>query len=293
MNRKKILFIINPISGGRNKSTMEDLIQNHLNHDIYNHEIKYTHYAGHGAEIAKTSHIHFDIIVAVGGDGTINEIARELKASNCSLGIIAQGSGNGLARHLGLSLNPKKAIQELNSSHEIFIDTAVLNGHFFVSIAGIGFDSLIAEMFAQSESRGFVGYASLSTKEFFKYKEQSYRICIDGEWINRDAFLIAFANSNQFGYDTKISPLADIQDGFLDVSILKKPRLDQMPLGFYHLWTSRAHHSNLVEIIRAQEIMISPNINENANVDGESIHVGQEVKVKIKPKSLSVWIPKI
>jgi len=290
--KKRILFIINPISGGRNKEAITQLIQTYLNQDFFDYEIIKTEYAGHAAILAKEFKLEKNIIVAVGGDGTINEIAQELKDSSCCLGIIPQGSGNGLARHLGISINPRKAIEALNVSQEDCIDTAQLNENFFVSIAGIGFDSLIAEMFVHSRHRGFVGYASLSTKEFFKYKEQAYRMIIDGKEIEREAFLIAFANSNQFGYDTKISPLADIQDGFLDVCILKKPRLDQMPLGFYHLWSSRAHHSRLLEIIKAKEITIIPNKNEYANVDGESIKVGQELKIKINAQSLKVWVPK-
>jgi len=213
MAKKKLLFILNPISGGKKKKAIESLISSYLDHDQFEYEILKTEYPGHAAQLTQDHKFDKNIIIAVGGDGTINEIARELKDTACSLGIIAQGSGNGLARHLGLSINPRKAIEQINTSRQMLIDTAELNGHFFVSIAGIGFDSLIAHMFTQSKRRGFLGYGSLSFQEFFKYKEQNYRIIIDGQKIERNAFLIAFANSNQFGYDTKISPLADIQDG--------------------------------------------------------------------------------
>lgn len=292
MAKKKLLFIVNPISGGKKKKTIESLISSHLDHHQFEYEILQTEYPGHGAQLTQDYKFDKNIIIAVGGDGTINEIAQELKDTECSLGIIAQGSGNGLARHLGLSMNPRKAIEQINASRQILIDTAELNGHFFVSIAGIGFDSLIAHMFTQSKRRGFLGYSSLSFQEFFKYKEQNYQIIIDGQKMERNAFLIAFANSNQFGYDTKISPLADIQDGLLDVCILRKPRFDQIPLGFYQLWSSKANQSNLLEIIKAKEIMIIPNRDEYANVDGESIHVGQEVSIKINTQSLRVWVPK-
>lgn len=292
MIRKKLLFIINPISGGRKKDTLASLIQSYLNRDRFDYSIKYTAYAGHAASLAKDHKHDHDIIVAVGGDGTINEIAQELKDATCCLGIIPQGSGNGLARHLGLSMNPGRSIQQINEAEQIIIDTAEMNGHFFVSIAGIGFDSLIAELFTESKSRGFWGYASLSTKEFFKYQEKEYHICIDGEWIERKAFLVAFANSNQFGYNTKISPQASLQDGFLDVCIIRKPRLDQMPLGLWQIWSSKAHESGLLEIIHAREIKISPHIFEFANIDGESKLVGHEIEVKMNPQSLKVWVPK-
>lgn len=293
MIKKKLLFIINPISGGRNKDSLESLISLYLDQEKFDYRIIYSEYSGHAARIARDHQLNHQIIVAVGGDGTINEIAQELKDSDCCLGIIPQGSGNGLARHLGWSLNPKRSIQQINNAEEIMIDTAELNGHFFVSIAGIGFDSLIAELFTHSKSRGFLGYSSLSTKEFFKYQEKEYRISIDGEWIERKAFLVAFANSNQFGYNTKISPQASLQDGCLDVCIMRKPRLDQMPLGLFQIWSSKAHESKLLEIIHAKEIKISPNIFEFANIDGESIEVGHDIEVKINAQSLKVWVPKV
>jgi len=292
MKKKKVLFIINPISGGRKKNSISSMIEKHLDHQLFDYEIVETEYAGHAAVLATENRAEKDILVAVGGDGTINEIAQALKGSNCCLGIIPQGSGNGLARHLGISLHVSKAIEQLNYSEEVCIDTAELNGHFFVSIAGIGFDSLIAEMFTQSKTRGFIGYASLSTVEFFKYQEQSYQLIVDGKKLERDAFLIAFANSNQFGYNTKISPKASLQDGSIDVCIVKKPRLDQMPLGMYQIWNAKAHESKLLEIIPGKEIQIKPNTLESANIDGESLKVGQEVLVKINPLSLKVWVKK-
>ena len=293
MNKRRILFIINPISGGRDKSKMADLIHSHLDKNYFDIDIKYTEYMGHGAEIAKKYHAKNNVVVAVGGDGTINEIAKEIAGTEAVLGIIPQGSGNGLARHLNWDLDPKKAITQMNAAEVRAIDTAELNGHFFVSIAGIGFDSLIAEKFAHSKNRGFMGYASLSTKEFFKYQEQEYDLLIDGQKFKRKAAMISIANSNQFGYNTKISPLASLCDGLLDVCILRKPKLGEVPKVLSKVWRAKAHKSNLIEIIRGKKVKISPNDHEYANVDGESINVGKEIEIIIKPRNLKIWLPKV
>lgn len=290
---RRILFIINPISGGRDKSKLVELIRTHLNKNYFDIDIKQTEFIGHGAEIAKAQYPNYDVIIAVGGDGTINEIAKEIAGTDTVLGIIPQGSGNGLARHLNWDLDPQKAIIQMNGAEVRAIDTAELNGHFFVSIAGIGFDSLIAEKFAHSKNRGFIGYASLSVKEFFKYQEQEYNLLIDGQKFNRKAAMISIANSNQFGYNTKISPMASLCDGLLDVCILRKPNLGQVPKVLSKVWRAKAHESSLLEIIRGRKILISPNENGYANVDGESLKVGKDIEILMKPRNLKVWIPKV
>jgi len=292
MTKKKLLFIINPISGGKSKSKMQDLIRNHLNHDIFDYQIIFTEFAGHAKEIVDKQADGFNVIIAVGGDGTINETAESLTKKNIPLGIIPMGSGNGLARHLGIPLKPINAIQAINHSEIIEIDTAVLNDHFFVSIAGVGFDSLIAAEFEKAKGRGFINYARLSTKEYFAYQEQNYQITLDGKKIERQAALVTFANSSQFGYNTKIAPHANLCDGLLDVCILKKPNLIQMPLLMKQIWSGEADKSFLLEIIQAKHIIIEPNKNTYANVDGESIQVGERVEVLLKPNSLKLFIPK-
>ncbi len=291
MIKKKLLFIINPISGGKSKSKVDEIIQIQSDLDDFDFEIIYTEYPLHAKEIVEEKATEFDAVIAVGGDGTINEIAKSLSQKGIPLGIIPMGSGNGLARYLGIPLKPKKAVEALFHSKIKEIDTATLNDHFFVSIAGIGFDSLIAAEFEKVKGRGFINYAKLSTKEYFGYNEEKYQIIIDGKKIERQAALVTFANSNQFGLNTIISPQADISDGFIDVCILKKPKLSQMPLLMQQIYTGKADKSSLLEIIKAKHIIIEPNKNGFANVDGESIKVGERVEVSLKAKSLKILIP--
>lgn len=292
MNKKKLLFIVNPISGGKSKKGIDAIIDKYLDSSIFSSEIIYTKHANHATQIVKEKIANVDGIVAVGGDGTINEIARELSGTNTPMGIIPMGSGNGLARFLHIPLKPEKAVKVINTATEQSIDTAVLNKCFFVSIAGVGFDSLIAAAFENTKGRGFINYARLSLKKYFKYQEQEYLLQADGVEYKRTALMISFANSNQFGYNTVISPHANISDGLLDICIVRKPMIWQIPLVLYYVWMGKANRSNLLEIIRAKNIKIRPNIHYFANVDGESIKVGKEIDIKLKPKNLIVLVPK-
>ena len=291
MIRKKLLFIINPISGGKSKTKMAEIIRHNLDTTKYDYELVYTKYARHGRLIVEEKTDGFDAVVAVGGDGTINEIAEALSRKDIPMGIIPMGSGNGLARHLKIPLFPNKAVKVLNSFNIKRIDTATLNNRFFVSIAGIGFDSLIASEFEKTVGRGFVNYARLTTKEYFAYQEQEYHLTIDGKKIKRSAALVTFANSNQFGFETKIAPNAIIDDGLIDVCIMKKPKLYEMPLMMAQIWSSAADRSELLEIIRGKHIVVEPNKVLYVNIDGESVEVGEKIEVKIIPKNIKVLIP--
>ncbi len=291
MNKENLLFLINPISGGKSKKRMLTIIEKYLDHSQFDYEILMTQYAGHAAVVLEERDKLEETVIAVGGDGTVNEIAKVLVGTKKAMGIIPQGSGNGLARHLNISLNPVRAIQQLNQSIKTPIDTAALNGHFFVSIAGVGFDSLIAQKFTSSSSRGFLGYASLVLKEYFKFKEQEYRLILDGKEKMVNAAFISFANSNQFGYNTVIAPHAHIADGLLEVCMMRKPRLFQIPSILFKVWTKKAHQSKLLEIIQAKSIVLQPNLLQFANVDGESIEVGEKIEISLQPNSLFLKRP--
>ncbi len=290
MKKKHILFIVNPISGGKSKMGFKELVDTCLDTNIYDFEVVEAQYPKHAQEIVQINSRSADIIVAVGGDGTINEVAQEVCKTDLLMGIIPMGSGNGLARHLGIPLKPEQAIKALNTAQVQKIDTATLNDCFFVSVAGVGFDSEIAKGFDQSKGRGFWNYLRVGVQSFFSYKEQDYSLQIDGKVIERSAFMITIANSNQFGYNTKISPLASVQDGLLDVCILKKPAVWHVPVLAYKFFTGKAHTSSFLEIIKAKHITITPNPSAYANIDGEIMQVGQTVDIQIQEKNLNMLI---
>lgn len=291
MSKKRYLFIVNPISGRKSKSNLESIIDGYLNSDQIQHEIIYTDYPGHASQIVSDKMEYFDAIVAVGGDGTVNEIASKLGNKKKPLAIVPMGSGNGLARHLKISLSPPNAVKALNKPKLKSLDTATLNGHFFISIAGIGFDSLIAAEFDKAKGRGFLTYARLVVKEYFNYKEHNYLLQLDGNEHKTKAFMIVFANSDQFGYNTRIAPEADICDSYLDVCIVRKPTLFQLPFLLWQVWTGKANRSKFIETIKAQHIKVNQGDYHYANIDGESVKVGADIEIKVKNKDLEVILP--
>ena len=205
---KRILFIINPNSVNKLKDRVENAIGSGINNSEFIVRIEYTKSASHAADLSREAvNEGVDIIAAVGGDGTVNEVASQMINSSSILGIIPMGSGNGLARHLGISRNIEKAVALINAQNTNTIDTGLVNGKTFVSIAGVGFDALIAEKFAQGTQRGFMGYFKQVAKEYLNYKPQEYILTFsNGEVIKKKALFVAFANSNQFGYNTTIAP---------------------------------------------------------------------------------------
>ena len=234
---------------------------------------------------------HCDLVIAVGGDGTVNETAQGLIGSETALGIIPTGSGNGLSRHLKIPMDPAKAIRILNNYKISSIDTATLNDNLFVSVAGVGFDARVAKEFAKSGRRGFRKYFNIATSAYTHYKPRKYTMVIDGEEITRRALMISFANSSQFGNNTSIDPNAKIDDGFIDVCIVSKvpywKTLFLAPL----LFMKRFDRTSYVEIIQAKEVELVRKKGKSGHVDGDPFVAGKNVHLKIQPLSLKVIIP--
>ncbi len=176
----------------------------------------------HARQIAKEAVNKFHLVVAVGGDGTVNEVASAIVGSDAIFGIVPYGSGNGLSRFLGISMNAEKAIKNLGSGNIEIIDSARLNGQPFFNMAGMGFDAHISEVFSHGKKRGFLTYIKSSFEEIYKYKPQLYHLEIDGKTYEREAFMLSFANSSQYGNNAHISPHASVQDGLLDVCVIKQ-----------------------------------------------------------------------
>ncbi len=292
MVKKSITFIINPISGITGTKRKESAIQSWIDKSKFDYRIEYTQYAGHATEISAAEvKKGTDIIVAVGGDGSVNEIAKELINSKSVLGIVPAGSGNGLAHHLGISVNLRKAIEIINKGNTLKMDTGKVNERVFVSLAGIGFDGLVAAKYANTKIRGFLSYLKIATEEYHKYKPKKYTIKINGRKIKRRALFIIFANSNQFGYNAPIAPEARVNDGLLDVVISDKPLLVEMPLIAGLMYWRKIDKSKYVETIQASEITVKSKKKRWINIDGEAIKMDKTIKVKVIPHSLNVIVP--
>ncbi len=291
---KHIFFIVNPNSAKKNIDRISNAISDGIDINKYKVSVAYTKSAEHATILSKNAVADkVDVIVAVGGDGTVNEVASQMINTSSTLGIVPLGSGNGLARHLGISRNIEKAIELINKQITSVIDTASVNGKPFVSIAGVGFDALVAERFAASTHRGFLGYFHIIANEYLNYKPQHYNITFDdGKVINQDALFVAFANSNQFGYNTTIAPNAKLKDGLLDVCIVKKPQIFHIPMIANLLLLKMVDVSPLVNIVQTKGLIVNCSTDTVLNIDGEAVNFGKNLNVKINPLSLKIIINK-
>ncbi len=289
---KRILFVINPISGVGKQKSVEKLIGERLDKNRFSAEIAYTDAPGNATEISrKAAGEGVDIVVAVGGDGTVNEIASGLVGTSTALAIVPAGSGNGLARHLKIPMNLKNAIDVLDAGTVQKIDTATINGQLFVNVAGVGFDASVAKKFAASGKRGFSTYFRITASSYKDYKPKQYSLLIDGKLIKRRALLVSFANSSQFGNNTSIDPAASVNDGFIDVCIVGKvPEWKTIFLAPL-LFLRRFDRTRYVEIIRAKEVILKRKKGKNIHLDGDPKIMGKELSIKINPLSLNVIVP--
>lgn len=227
-------------------------------------------------------------MVAAGGDGSINEIGVPLIGTDVALGVIPCGSGNGFSHHVNLPMNISKAIQVINEGKRHKIDTVTVNGIPFISIAGTGFDAKIADDYAKDPHRGFDTYLKYIIRDFITYQEQEYKIILPDRTIETKALFIAFANSNEQGYNIPISPHASLQDGKVDLCIVRKPNPLELPIMGGYMIDKMMDKAPKVEIIQTNEARI---IRENAdviNIDGESVMTEKDLDIKVKPLSLNI-----
>ncbi|MDB5118486.1 MAG: diacylglycerol kinase [Mucilaginibacter sp.] len=283
--KRKALFIINPISGGKRKDGVPQLIDKYLDGEA---TIVFTHGVSHASEVAAEAIDKYDLVVAVGGDGTVNEIASALVGSNAVLGVVPCGSGNGLSRFLGIPMDMQRSIENLNYGKAIKIDSAQANGKPFFNMAGMGFDAHIAEVFAHGKKRGFITYIKSALQEIIKYKPQTYQLEIDGVAYERTAFMLSFANSSQYGNNAHISPQASVQDGLIDVCIIKPFPLYRFPELGIRMFTKTTNKSKFVEIIRGKHILVRRNSAGPMHLDGEPEIAGSEIVINVLPGSLKV-----
>ena len=282
----KIRFIINPISGTGKQKGIEKYITKYLK----DFEIIHTKKTGDATRISKKAvNENIDAVIAVGGDGTVNECLKGLVNTNTALGVIPCGSGNGFAYHIGMDHNIEKAIKQLNNSRTETIDSCTANGIPFVNVSGIGFDSHIANLFLNLKKRGFFSYAKLILKEL-SYNAKEYTICYNKNERKVKAYLINFANASQYGNNAKISPMADFKDGLIDFVIVKDFPKWKIPIIVYMLLTGKIHLSKHVEIIQCDKMTIRTE-NTLIHLDGEPYKSSNPVEVNLIPKSLKILIP--
>lgn len=292
--KKKIVFIVNPKAGitPKSKVVIELLAGNIIPASKFIPEVIFTERIGHATEIAKDAVENgADIVVASGGDGTVNEVAIALVDTGILMGILPAGSGNGLARCLGISMSYALALRTIIRGNTKMMDVAYVNDIMYTSIAGIGFDAFVAKKFSESVIRGMISYMQIVLNEFSGYKPMTYKLTIDGVHIEKQALMIIFANGNQFGFNTRIAPQAKVDDGLLDICIVKKMPVTQLMNVGYHLMKGTPEKSGYAEYFTGKEISIETNQNPLMNIDGEPKTINSPVNIRIKPLSLCVIVP--
>ena len=292
-NKKRhITFIINPVSGTTKKKNIPNLIEDIFENSGIEVAIRKTEYAGHATEIAaELAQAKNTEIIAVGGDGTINEVVNGIKDSGAIFGIIPSGSGNGLARHLGISMRAKKAMELVKQGYTQQIDLMKINGEYSANVSGVGFDALVAHKFQNSKTRGFISYAQISMNEFFKYQPQTYKIDIDGKEYKREAFLISFANSSQFGNNAFIAPKASLTDGLIDVCILKPFPVIATAVVFERVMAKTINNSKFMDIIQGKKIVVK-NTAKIYHLDGDPRESENNLEIEICAGILRLIVPK-
>lgn len=284
------MFILNPLSVKRKGVNLEKLIRENLDQNRFEYTIRYSEYHGHALDIAEAFKSEYRIIIAAGGDGTVNQVSDALVGTNNIMGIIPLGSGNGLARDLRIPVKATKAIKRINSLNTRVIDSGLIGGKHFINMAGIGFDAEIAHDFAGSVRRGLLGYTTRVIRRFFRYKALDYTVFIEGVESNLNAFMISFANTGQYGYNAYISPEAQPDDGLVDVCIIKKLPVCAAPILATRLFLKNIDRSKYVKIVSARNISLRCDHAIKGHIDGEPTMFCNEVHLQLKEKALTVIV---
>ena len=291
---KNIAFIINPISGTQNKKRLPKMITDTLDRNQWLPNIQFTEYAGHARELAlQYARMGFYAVVAVGGDGTLNEVACGLRDTQTALGVIPMGSGNGFARHIGVPLRTQRAIEMINRSEVIQADYGLADDRLFVSTCGTGFDALIAYRFATTDVRGFQGYFKNVVKDLITYHPETYHIKTEqGVEIERKAFLITFANAGQWGYQAYIAPQASIQDGKMDICMLSNKAIIEAPIVALNLFTRTIDKNYFMDTVQARDIMLYREKASPFHIDGDPVDMPKDIRIRIVEDGLRVLVAK-
>lgn len=290
---KNICFIVNPVSGTGKWKGIEENIKKYLSHE-YTPTILYTEYSGHATILAEDAAEQSSAIIAVGGDGIVNEVAAGIMSTSAGLGIIPAGSGNAVANHFTIPPGQKEAIECINKMHFSTVDTALVNDIPFLAVAGTGFDAEVAAMFASSKKRGFFTYIYMAALKYLTYKPSEYQIMVDAKVYNKKAFVISVANSSQYGNNAYISPESSTKDGLLDVCIVKPFNFFSGVIIVARLFLKTMHKSPYVEIIRGKNIEIKKFKSGEKlcmHYDGEPGGVVDKIKIAVQPRSLRIITP--
>lgn len=285
----KALYVVNERSGRRRDFDVAELIRrtSPFEHELLPCGAK----EEVDAIVDRAEAEGFDVVFAVGGDGTVHETAKRLIGRKPALGILPIGSGNGFARHIGLPVEPASALESCRGGRIVTIDTARVNEHPFLGVMGVGFDATIAERFASSSARGLETYIKEGLRAFAEFQAGDYTITANGTTSVMKAFVVAVANSGQYGNNARIAPLASLQDGMLDIVIVGDTRLIDAAFLLARLFSGSFHRAAGVTTLRAPEVTITRTGAGPAHLDGEPMTLPAQLHVRVVPQSLRLLVP--
>lgn len=290
--KRKIVFVYNPISGNRRLIPVLPIIERFINKDLYDYSIITTNHKGHATQVAQEySRRGYDAVIAVGGDGTVNEVGRGLIGTGTALGIIPCGSGNGLARHLGIPMDPFKAVKWLDKSIFTGIDYGTINGNPFFCTCGVGFDAKVSDTFSKAGTRGVLTYMESILKEIATYKDKLYKLSFDNSSEAFECFIVTCANADQWGNNAFIAPTASLQDGLMDVVVIRPFTPLDAPLLAFQLFNRQLDRNEKVTIRKCRQLTITRQEDGPAHFDGDPIMLGKEINIEMVPHGLKVLIP--
>ncbi len=286
-----IRFIINPISGTAGKAKIPEAIDMYLDKSKFSYDIVETQYAGHATELSRqAAEEGINIVVAVGGDGTVNEVAQSLTGTGSALAIIPCGSGNGLARHLFIPLNIKKSIEIINQCVIHDLDYCLIDGHKFFCTCGLGFDAFISFKFAESGKRGLISYVQQVLETGLKYRPQTYELTTEEDAKEYKAMLVTCANASQYGNNAYIAPQASMRDGLLDVVIIEPFNIMEIPQIVIDMFSKTLNKSSRIKTFRTRHLHVHRSSEGPIHYDGEPVMAGADVDISIVPKGIKVMV---
>lgn len=290
--KRKILAVINPISGTSNKEFMPETIARCIDPDKFDVVVRFTQHASHATLLTEEAIKEgFYGVIAVGGDGTINEVAAALRDSSTALGIIPCGSGNGLARHLGIPMNVEKALEIINLDNIEALDYCTANDRPFFCTCGVGFDAHVSQKFAEAKKRGPLSYIQKTLVEYLKYRCKTYSIEMNDRVVTEKAFVIACGNASQYGNNAFITPRASMHDGLIDVTVIHPfTPLDTAVLGVL-LFTRHIDQDTNINTFRTSELTIHRPKPDVMHIDGEPIMMNADIHIKCHKAGIRIFLP--
>ncbi len=291
----RLRFIYNPRSGrpARNAGILP-MLREYVAANGADADLVCTEGPGHATEIAREAvEAGFTRVVAVGGDGTVNEVAQALINTNAAMGLVPCGSGNGLALHLGLPKAPAEALALAagTAGRTAAMDTGTVNGIPFVNAMGLGLDAEVASRFNRLVRRGLPAYTRTALAAFFSRKSERFHVTVGGRRESYDALLIAVANSDQYGNNAKIAPHARVDDGVLDLVIVRPVGLLSAAALGARLFLGNLDRSGKVRHMKGARFLIERPSAGLIHTDGETHTAAAVIEVAVRPRSLRIIVP--